>query len=257
MESKEVKWLREVLHEDQDAPTPKRVKVSDIHNSLETQFTPNQYSHRAVSTFIRDAFPQSHTKPTGHKRVAHLHGVDWKRDTPHTMYQSPGVQGSSAPPTMEAAALYTENQELYSKVSMLEAKVRELEQCSTRVLTEEATTVIRHGQLICSGPDTLEHFEQYSFAGIVDELKTHASNLLQLVLQIGQTSRNTSSDEISKEHIKAMVSLCTLLNARSVRTKGMQLMVSLMLIARATSRQVRGLMYVSIMKYKFIEYDTN
>ena len=40
------------------------------------------------------------------------------------------------------------------------------------------------------------------------------------------------------EELKAVMALCTLLNARSARTKGLQLMVSLMLVARATGRQV-------------------
>ena len=41
-----------------------------------------------------------------------------------------------------------------------------------------------------------------------------------------------------KTEIKAVTSLCSLLNARSVRTKGLQLLISMMLVARATSKQV-------------------
>ena len=38
--------------------------------------------------------------------------------------------------------------------------------------------------------------------------------------------------------IKVLVSLCTLLNARSSRTIGLQLFLSLMLVARGTAKQV-------------------
>ena len=54
-ESREVTWLKKVLHPtalSEDEPKPKRVKVSDIHQSLETNFTPSTYSHHAVASFI-------------------------------------------------------------------------------------------------------------------------------------------------------------------------------------------------------------
>ncbi len=42
------------------------------------------------------------------------------------------------------------------------------------------------------------------------------------------------------------LSLCTLLNARSARAKGVQLMISLMLVARATNKQVHNALVAQI-----------
>ena len=50
--------------------------------------------------------------------------------------------------------------------------------------------------------------------------------------------RNARDGARPDEELKAVMALCTLLNARSARVKGLQLMVSLMLVARATGRQV-------------------
>ena len=58
------------------------------------------------------------------------------------------------------------------------------------------------------------------------------------------TQRNARDGARPDEELKAVIALCTLLNARSARVKGLQLMVSLMLVARATSRQVH--MYIRL-----------
>lgn len=66
-----------------------------------------------------------------------MHGIEWKQEKSSTMtlYLSQGTQGSSTSSTINA--LYAENQELQLKVCQLEAKVQELEQCSTRVLADD------------------------------------------------------------------------------------------------------------------------
>ena len=48
----------------------------------------------------------------------------------------------------------------------------------------------------------------------------------------------TVEDGIPGEELKGVMALCTLLNAKSVRVKGLQLMISLMLVARGAGRQV-------------------
>ena len=72
----------------------------------------------------------------------------------------------------------------------------------------------------------------------VAELEKHSPELYQLFEKVGDTERNAEGDEQSTEGVKAICSLCSLLNARSSRAKGLQLMMSLMLIARSTARQV-------------------
>ena len=71
------------------------------------------------------------------------------------------------------------------------------------------------------------------------ELSSIASDVYQLFVQLGNSDRNKSDDETPVEERKAIMSLCTILNARSRVANGLQLLLSFMLIARATSRQVR------------------
>ena len=89
-------------------------------------------------------------------------------------------------------------------------------------------------------PDNLEGFENFSLDTVLSEVKTLAPNLLSIFNQLAAAERNQSdsSDKVALEGIKALVALCVLINARSRRAKGLQLFMSTMLIARATSKQV-------------------
>ena len=53
---------------------------------------------------------------------------------------------------------------------------------------------------------------------------------------LGDTTRNR--EDATTEEVKVVASMCSLLNARSARMNGLQLLVSMMLVARATSREV-------------------
>jgi len=67
------------------------------------------------------------------------------------------------------------------------------------------------------------------------------SDLLQLINTLGDAKRNADDAEgLAAEEIKALGSLCTLLNTRSRRANGLQVFLSVMLIARGTSKQVKG-----------------
>ena len=75
-------------------------------------------------------------------------------------------------------------------------------------------------------------------SAVISELQSDCPELYKLVQQLGSTQRNARDGTRPDEELKAVMALCTLLNALSARTKGLQLMVSLMLVARATGRQV-------------------
>ena len=80
-------------------------------------------------------------------------------------------------------------------------------------------------------------------SAVISELQSDCPELYKLVQQLGSTQRNARDGARPDEELKAVMALCTLLKARSARTKGLQLMVSLMLVARATGRQV-GILYI-------------
>ena len=136
----------------------------------------------------------------------------------------------------------TKNRHLLVKISSLEERIRELErlQLTSEGLSAEADCVVSLGNQIVHGPDTPAHFTEFSLDAVIDELQSLAPNLLDLIMCLGDVDRNTPSGgaEVSREKMKAVTSMCLLMNARSARVKGIQLLLSLMLIARATNKQV-------------------
>ena len=74
--------------------------------------------------------------------------------------------------------------------------------------------------------------------GLIDELKSSCPELYKLMQQLGSIQRNTVADSIPNEWLKSVMSICTPLDAQSQRVEGLQLMMSLMLVARGIGRQV-------------------
>lgn len=97
--------------------------------------------------------------------------------------------------------------------------------------------------IIMHGPDTLERLQSFTIDTVLAELHTYTPDILQLFETLGQTSRNIHGNDLAVEQIKGLVSICTLLNARTHRAKGLQLLIGIMLIACATSKQVKSNVY--------------
>ena len=86
---------------------------------------------------------------------------------------------------------------------------------------------------------TIQHVNTFSIERIISDFEHEAPDLILLFKALSQSSRNVCDNSLSVEGIKAIVSLFTLLNARTNRANRFQLLMSIMLIARATSKQVR------------------
>ena len=96
------------------------------------------------------------------------------------------------------------------------------------------------------GPDTLPRLDNFSFDGVIDEFQTYyAPELYHLFNQLGDLEHHQSPQQsgLTVEEMKTVTSLCTLFNARSQRFKGLQLLMSLMLVARGTGKQVIKLVF--------------
>ena len=106
------------------------------------------------------------------------------------------------------------------------------------MLCSQADAVIQHKSAVSQGPISLETFNTLDFQSVITELQAQAPDLYALFMLLGDVKRNAKRDEVTTEQTKAISSMCSLLNARSARMKGLQLLVSMMLVARATSRQV-------------------
>ena len=99
--------------------------------------------------------------------------------------------------------------------------------------------MICYNEQVFHGPDSAENIVKFSLDALVDELRSQAPSLYGILQDVGHTSRNESATEsICTEELKTVASMCVLLNARTNRCNGLQLLMSLMLIARATNKQV-------------------
>lgn len=219
MESAEIKWLQSTFQEtpyDGDSPRPKRMKFSDVSDELQHHFPDREYTSYETSRYIHQAFPNAESK-RGKGRQTYLLGLERK------FLPEPAGDTSS----------------LLMQIQQLKDRVRELEKDRLgEVFCRQADEIIQHKGIVTQGPVSLEAFNSLDLHSIITELSTRAPDLFQLCMTIGDTSRNKQEDEITTEEIKAVSAMCSLLNARSARTKGLQLLMGMMLIARGTSRQV-------------------
>ena len=249
-------WLKASYNETPtDGPDAKRVKFSDIHESLMAQFPTDAISKQMASRAIQEAFPNTEKQRLGWDKNTYIVGIQ------------PPVQ---VHPSNSIEVLQAQNQQLTETVHQLQARIRELEepkptsldtllpsmvysysgalsteaslssttgahQVPSSQIVQQMDALTQHGVQILHGPDTPNNF---SVDVVTGELQSIASDVYQLFVQLGNTDRNKSDGEAPVEERKAMMSLCTILNARSRVANGLQLLLSFMLIARATSRQV-------------------
>ena len=223
------------------------MKFSDVHQELEKELE-QKFSTNAVSQAIKDAFPLSYSKPAGKSRQKHVFGIVPLPGTSASHEQSAASQCNVID---QLQAERTKNEVLQVQIQQLEMKVKELEQAQrasfvAEDLSKQIGQVIQHGYQVLDGPNTLQHFQEFS---VISELRAYAPDVDRLFMTLGETSRNITSDDSHPcvEEIRATASLCTLLKARSVRVKGIQLLLAFMLIAHATHRRVSSINVYRIM----------
>ena len=237
-----VNWLKRSYNTTPlEGPDAKRVKFSDVHESLTAQFPSDRISVIACSTAVQEAFPHSQRKRIGKERQHYITGIE------------KAIQQQSSDPMQ---ILQAEKEQLSIKVQHLEARVQELEaknvpSISSHLLAQQMDSLLQHGHHIIHGPNTPDHFHNFSMEAIIDEIRTSAPSVYELFLHLGDTGRNVIGESTSAEQRKAIMSLCTVLNARSQKVNGMQLLLSLMLIARATSKQV-STMLIAVVYLEFL-----
>ena len=277
MTSKYTEWLKEALEEGpSEGPEAKRMKFSDLQELLQKRFQSDTITNSMAVAAVQEAFPMVITgKRLGKRRITMVLGVaERKSDSTSSdlTSQSAGMSPSQLPGTSSElagtaesvasaesqlrAALEAEqkrNQELCDQVRQLQTKVQLLEGTVRRLESEQSSgyvqqldqqmeAVVRHRGSVMSGPDTSEHFGTFSVDSVISEVKQNAPDVYQLFQVLGKTSRNAQQGQLPTEELKAAVSLATLLNARSNRVKGIQLLLGIMLIARATHKHVSFIM---------------
>ena len=221
---------------------------------------------------VQEAFPMIITgKRLGKRRMTVVLGVaERKSDSTSSELtsmspQAAGMSSLQLPGTAESvasaeshlrAALEAEqkrNQELCDQVRQLQTRVQLLEGTVQRLESEQSSgyvqqldqqmkTVVQHRRSVMRWLETSEHFSTFSVDCVISEVKQSAPDMYQLFQVLGKTSRNSREGQLPTEELKAVVSLATLLNARSNRVKGIQLLLGIMLIARGSHKHVSFIM---------------
>ena len=229
----EREWLHTKYHL---APCAKPMKVSSIKNAMESNFC-RKYEHKIVSRILQEEFPTAEKKIYSSDRTMHIFGIEEVREKPAT-------------PTMEEdeekQQLRHRIRELEETVRTLEHRVRELEQrvhvTSSLVVTTQADQLLHNNMAVYHGPNTITHFNEFSLDTISAEIKQNAPALFQLFralchnITIGDL---TTDEDHTHDDIKAITSLSVALKSRSTKVLGLQLLIGMMLVGRATNRRVR------------------
>lgn len=242
-----------VLSGSNDGPYTTCVKFSEIKEILEKKY--GETTSYEAKKILELAFPGAATD-----RTTYMYGVRLRSSSgtsSHLLASQQAFEPSAV------SLLTSENAKLKEKISNLESRLECMDQSSLMIANNESQTEqLISRSCISDGPNTIEHINSFSISAMLDDIKAKAPDLLQLFQTLGKTCRNLSESDLglAVEQLKAFVSLCTLLNTRCVnyiltmhlkftcdfilhvfrsnRAKGLQLLISIMLVARATNKQV-------------------
>ena len=199
------------------------VEFQQLHGRLQERF--RDLNKVQAVKYIRHAFPLAESKRStkkGHK----------------TIYVG-----------IHSRCVHPEQSQLYRGEQSCERQVIPSTCASGRnvedVLQAQTQSLLSRGILIAHGPDSLANLEKFSIDGVMEEVRQFAPDLLILFERLGDVYRNEKNDDgddngasVSNEKIKSLIAVSVLLNARSQKCTGIQLFIGMMLVARATNRQV-------------------
>ena len=184
--------------------------------------------------------PQSGTPhPAGKSQSKHILGIQ-----PVTNTASLRLQGDTSTSTQLSSPQLTELLETERAENLkLQEDSHPRGTCprtyANHSLRQQADQLInKSNTLTACGPDIREHFYGFSVDRMIHDICEQVPDVYALFMQLGDVEKNVSSGGTSAEELKAVSALCTVLNARCSRMKGMQLLISMMLIARSTGRKV-------------------
>ena len=229
-----------------EGPEAKRVKFSDIQDALTQQFPSDELSVQCCATVISETFPETKRVRVGKTKLSYVVGLEETLVTPGSLQME--TLESTATDTIRAenTQFRAENAQLRAEVQQLQERIKDLEaeklastQCaSSPLLMQQMDKLLHYGDKIIHGPSSPSRFSDFSLKAISEEIQSNAPDVYKLFMGLGDTDRNPTESRTPVEQRKTIMSLCTILNARRRTANGLQLLLSFMLLARATSKQV-------------------
>ena len=250
MESQETKWLKKRYR---PAPTEgevqniKKIKFEHIRKDMTAQFPSKNLSNYQVSQAITTAFPNTFSRQSTHSRTKHIFGLEEITDTP----SSSSVHSIDLEAENRRLRLQVDDQQhrlqvMQNRIEDLERQIAQLQKhidsfscVQSPSLESQVGGLLSSQNAVYHGPDTVTHFHDFSMDHVITEFKKQAPDVWQLLNNLGNTGRfSEDTEQHQLAQLRIVSCLSTLLKTRSHKSLGVQLLVSLMLIARATSRRV-------------------
>ena len=186
-----------------------------------------------ASQTISQAFPHSQSRIAESSQDRYIYGIEPIYDR---------SQCDSDPLQQEFQSLALEREQLEKKEKELRLKVQELEQlreAEYQKLDDQMQQLLEPSNAIFHGPDTIEHFNDFSIDKVMSEIRKNAPDVLDLFQSLATCDQVDEDDnEDDSKQLKVMSSICTLLQSHSVDVRGVQLLLTFMLIAHGTCAQV-------------------
>ena len=124
----------------------------------------------------------------------------------------------------------------------LQERVYQLEQATpnTQQLVKQIKCLATPSNSVYHGPDSVEHFTEFSIDTVLKEFEQIAPDVFRLLKILGSYYQHVQEgEEVSSiQGSKVVMAMCALLKSRTIRVLGLHLLISFMLVAWSTSRQV-------------------
>ena len=200
-------------------PPTKKVKFSKIHNELVAHFTNTNFNSLAVSQAIKEAFPNTESKPCGKANDCFVFGLQEQ--------ESLSIHDSSTHALM--ATLEHErisNRDLQARLIMmekvheLEARVHELEATAytPAILDDRMNRAMNPRFQIYHGPDSVDHFDDFCVERMIDVVEQQAPDVPRLLSMLRRAP--SLSNALGIEDMETVRSLCALAKGRSEKVLG-------------------------------------
>ena len=248
MESDETRWLKKRYRPaptDGEVQNVKKIKFEHIRKDMMAQFPSKNLSNYQVSQAITAAFPNTSSRLSTHSRTKHIFGLEEITDTPCS--SSDDLEAENRRLRLQVDDQQVRLQVMQNRIDELERQVAQLQEhvassARSPCLEPQIGSLLSSQNAAYHGPDTITHFNDFSMDHVIAEVKNQAPDVWQLLNNLGNTGRFSEDNEQHQlAQLRIISCLSTLLKTRSQKMLGIQLLISLMLIARATSRRVGAL----------------
>ena len=196
------KWLKRLYSEAASTgPEAKKVKFADVKDEVGRHCPSSSISNYMLSRAISEEFPSAENVKLGKQRHLYVVGVD-KLEKSGASSTAAGSDDSSE----RLRLALKESDELPCQNAVLQQRIEDLQQqnddlqkgldevgrlehslVSTAMLDSQIGQLLSSSLSVFHGPNTIEHFKEFSVDAVIDDLQTNAPDVQgrQKTLQSG------------------------------------------------------------------------